>query len=222
MTRQIIAGLLLLAGLAVFLALGTWQVQRLEWKQGVIAEIEAVIGRAPSELPEAPDPEADRYRPVRVAGRFEPGELLVLVSSRDLGAGFRIIAPFVTEDRRRIMIDRGFVPTEARDAPRILGVAEITGNLHWPDDRTSSTPDDDVAGNWWYARDVAKMAGELGAEPVLVIARSSSDPAILPMPVSTEAIPNRHLEYAVTWFLLAATWVVMTGFALWRIRRRTE
>ncbi|GGD43312.1 SURF1 family protein [Sinisalibacter lacisalsi] len=222
MTRQIIAGFLLFAGLAVFIGLGTWQVQRLAWKQGVIAEIEAVIGGAPTAIPDSPDPQADRYRPVRVAGSFEPGELLVLVSSRDLGAGFRVIAPFVTDAGRRIMIDRGFVRTEAREASRSLGAAEIEGNLHWPDDRNSSTPEDDVAGNWWYARDVAKMARELGTEPVLVIARTSPDPTILPMPVSTEAIPNRHLEYAVTWFLLAATWVVMTGFALWRIRRRTQ
>jgi len=221
MTRQILAGLLLLAGLALFVGLGTWQVQRLAWKQGVIAEIEAVIGAAPVALPAAPDPEADRYLPVRATGRFEARELFVLVSSRDLGAGFRIVTPFVTDEERRIMVDRGFVRTEARDAPRRSGAAEVIGNLHWPDDRTGATPENDVAGNWWYARDVEMMAAELGTEPVLLIAREATDPTILPMPVSTEAIPNRHLEYALTWFALAATWVVMTGFALWRIRRRT-
>jgi surfeit locus 1 family protein len=42
------------------------------------------------------------------------------------------------------------------------------------------------------------------------------------MPVTTEGIPNDHLEYAMTWFLFAITWVVMTGFALWRIRRRNQ
>jgi len=222
MARQIIAGLFLLAGLALFLGLGTWQLQRLEWKRGVIAEIEAMIGGAPAALPEAPDPRTQGYLPVRVAGSFEPRELLVLVSSRDHGPGFRVIAPFATDAGRLIMIDRGFIRTEARAAARGSGAAQIEGNLHWPDERTGSTPEDDVAGNWWYARDVAKMAAALGTEPLLVIARSRTDPGILPMPVTTEAIRNRHLEYALTWFALAATWVVMTGFALWRIRRRNH
>jgi len=222
MTRQILAAVLLLAGFVAFVSLGVWQLQRLEWKQGILAEIEAKIGAEPVALPDSPDPEADKYRPVRISGAFEPREVLVLVSSRDLGAGFRAISPFVTDDGRRILVDRGFIPAAARDSQRSFGPAVIEGNLHWPDERGGSTPEDDVAGNWWYARDVDKMAAYLGTEPVLVIARTKTDPGILPMPVSTEGIRNKHLEYAMTWFLFAATWVVMTGFALWRIRRRTE
>jgi len=222
MTRQILAAFLLLAGFAVFVSLGIWQLQRLEWKEGIIAEIEAQIGAPPVALPAQPSPETDKYRPVRVAGTFEAGELLVLVSSRDQGAGFRAISPFVTEAGRRILIDRGFLRTELRDSPRGFGAAEIEGNLHWPDERSGSTPEDDIDGNWWYARDVGKMADTLGTEPALVIARTRTDPGITPMPVDTSAIRNRHFEYAMTWFLFAGTWVVMTGFALWRIRRRTE
>lgn len=220
MARQILAAVLLLSGFAVFVGLGVWQLQRLEWKEGILARIEAQIGAEPVALPTVPDPETDTYRPVIVSGRFEAGELLVLVSSRDWGPGFRVIAPFVTEDGRRIMVDRGFVPTDQRAGARSHGAAEIAGNLHWPDERSGSTPEDDVAGNWWYARDVSKMADRLGTEPVLVIARSVTDPGILPLPVTTEGVRNKHFEYAMTWFLFAATWVVMTGFALWRIRRR--
>jgi surfeit locus 1 family protein len=221
MARQIIAALLLLAGFAVFVSLGVWQLDRLDWKERIISQIAAQIAAAPVPLPQSPDPQADKYRPVTVSGRFDAGELLVLVSSRDWGPGFRVIAPFVTLDGRRIMVDRGFVPTQARTAERSVGTAEITGNLHWPDERTGSTPDDDLAGNWWYARDVGKMADALATEPVLVVAANQTDPAIAPLPVRTDGIRNRHLEYAMTWFLFAATWVVMTGFALWRIRRRT-
>ncbi len=221
MPRQILAALLLFAGLAVFVSLGVWQLQRLDWKQGILAEIEAQIGADPVPLPDRPDADADKYRPVRISGAFAPGELLVLVSSRDQGAGFRAISPFVTDDGRRILVDRGFLRSEMRSTPRSLGPAEIVGNLHWPDERSGSTPDDDLAGNWWYARDVGKMAAHLGTEPVLVIARTATDPGILPLPVDASQIRNKHFEYAMTWFLFAATWVVMTGFALWRIRRRT-
>lgn len=222
MFRQFLTAILFLAVLGGFLGLGLWQLNRLEWKQGILAEIEEKIGAEPGALPEAPDREADRYRPVTVTGHFEDGELDVLVSTRDFGPGFRIIAPFVTEDGRRILVDRGYVRSEMRDAPRGFGTAEITGNLHWPDERSGSTPDDDPEGNWWYARDVEKMAAYLGTEPILLIASSPTDPGILPLPVTTEGIRNKHFEYAMTWFLFAAVWVVMTAAALWRIRRRNS
>lgn len=222
MIKQIITTVLLVLGLASFVGLGVWQLQRLDWKQGVLAEIEAQIAGEAVPLPAEPDPEADRYQPVEISGAMGEGELHVLVSSRDYGAGFRIIAPFTTGDGRRIMVDRGFVLNEAKDAARTTGEMRLEGNLHWPDERDSYTPEDDPEGNWWYARDVEKMARALGTDPVLVIARTRTDPQVRPMPVTTEGIPNDHLEYAMTWFLMAVTWVGMTGFALWRIRRRTH
>lgn len=222
MRRQIVAALLLVAGLVAFVSLGIWQLQRLAWKEAILAEIDARIAEAPVALAARPDRTADRYRAVRVTGAFLPGEILVLVSSRDYGAGFRVISPFVTDAGRRILVDRGFVPASARETPRRDGPATVEGNLHWPDERSGSTPEDDIAGNWWYAREVDKMAAHLGTEPLLLIARSATDPGVLPMPVDSSGIHNRHFEYAMTWFLFAATWVVMTGLALWRIRRRTE
>lgn len=100
---------------------------------------------------------------------------------------------------------------------------EVTGNLHWPDERSDSTPANDPDKNYWYAREVDVMAAALGTEPILIVARSETDPSVSPpLPVTSEGIPNDHLEYAMTWFLLAATWIVMTGFALWRMKRRTN
>ncbi len=221
MVKQIVTIVLFVLGLAGFVSLGVWQLQRLEWKQGVLAEIDAKIGGEAGDLPVHPDPEADKYRPVTLTGTLEPGELHVLVSSRDYGAGFRIIAPFVTTEGRRIMVDRGFVLDRDRDNERLIGPMSLEGNLHGPDERDKFTPEDDPEGNWWFARDVDKMAAALNTEPVLVIARTQTDPTILVMPVTTEGIPNDHFEYAMTWFLFAITWVLMTGFALWRIRRRT-
>ncbi|MGH1368633.1 MAG: SURF1 family protein [Maritimibacter sp.] len=220
MIKRVISVILSLAVLAVFIGLGTWQVQRLAWKQGILAEIEARIADAPVAVPRAPDQTRDAYLPVEAVGEVLPGELHVLVSSRDFGAGFRIIAPLLLSDGRIVLLDRGFVLAANKDQERSLGLVEVTGNLHWPDERNGSTPDDDEAGNWWYARDIAKMADALGADPVLIIARSQTAQGVLPLPITTEAIPNRHLEYAVTWFLMATVWVMMTGFAVWRIRRR--
>ncbi|WP_298497701.1 SURF1 family protein [uncultured Maritimibacter sp.] len=220
MKKQIVTGFLLLAGFAVFVSLGVWQLQRLAWKEGVLAEIEARIGADPVPLPEETDPEADRYLPVTVSGTMEEGELHVLVSHVDYGPGFRIISPFVNEDGRKILIDRGFVPDAKKADPHQTGEMTVTGNLHWPDERDSFTPADDPQANYWYARDVDAMSAALDTDPLLVIARTETDPAILPLPVTSEGIRNKHFEYAMTWFLFAATWVGMTGFALWRIRRR--
>jgi surfeit locus 1 family protein len=209
-----------LIGTAVLIGLGTWQVQRLAWKTGIIATIEARLATDPVGLPPAPDPEADRFRLVRVAGAFQPGELHVYTSAPPRGVGYRVIAPFETADGRRILVDRGFVPIGDKDATRPLGSATIEGALVWPDetDRFTSPPDREK--NIWFARDVALMSAALDTEPVMVAAASASGPgAPMPLPVTVNIV-NNHLEYAVTWFGLATVWAVMTGFWLWRINRR--
>lgn len=211
-----------IAGLAILVSLGNWQLRRLAWKQGILTEIETRIADAPVALPADPQPQRDRYLSVRVSGTMEPEELDVLVSTRDLGAGYRIISPFVTEDGRRIMVDRGFVPTVAKDAPRAGGAMQVTGNLHWPDEVDSFTPEPDAKANIWFARDVPLLAETLGTEPVLLIARSRTDPNMTPLPVDTAGIPNDHLQYAVTWYGLALVWAAMTLYFLWRTRARSR
>lgn len=212
-----------IAGAAVLIALGVWQVQRLQWKEALLADIEARIAAEPVALPADPDPEADRYLPVRAEGVIGAEELHVLVSTKTEGAGFRIVAPFETGGGRRLLLDRGFVPDEAKGAERRTGRATVTGNLHWPDDRGSATPENDPGDNYWFARDLEQMAGVLETEPLLLVVRAEDPPApgIMPLPVDASGIPNDHLEYAVTWFGLAAVWVAMSGYLLWRTARRT-
>nr|WP_170613244.1 SURF1 family protein [uncultured Ruegeria sp.] len=210
-----------LAGLGVLVSLGVWQVQRLAWKQGILAEIESRISAEPVALPPQVSEDADKYLPVTVSGEMEPGEIHVLVSVKQVGAGYRIIQSFSTADRT-ILVDRGFVRTTAKQAERSTGPMEITGNLHWPDEIDSYTPDPDIDDNIWFARDVPNLAAALGAEPVLLIARTKTDPNVTPLPVDAAGIPNDHLQYAITWFGLALVWAAMTGYFLWRSRANTE
>lgn len=213
-----------LIGTAILVWLGTWQLDRLDWKRGILTEIESRIGGDPAPLPVIGDPGTDRYQPVRLTGTVEADELYVLVSQKRIGAGYRVISPFVTDDGRRILLDRGFIRVEDRDTARQAGEKEITGNLHWPDDRTSATPDNDIAGNTWFARDIGPMSNALDTEPLLVIARNMSppDPGITPLPVDTSGIPNDHLQYAITWFSLAAVWLIGTIALVWRLRQTKE
>ncbi|WP_050603197.1 SURF1 family protein [Ruegeria sp. 6PALISEP08] len=210
-----------LAGLGVLLWLGIWQMQRLAWKQNVLSEIERRISADPVALPPQVSVGADKYLPVTVSGELEPGEIHVLVSVKHVGAGYRIIQSFSTRDRT-ILVDRGYIPTTAKQADRLTGPMEITGNLHWPDEIDSYTPEADIEANIWFARDVPNLAAALGAEPVLLIARSETDPNVTPLPVDTVGIPNDHLQYAITWFGLALVWAAMTGYFLWRSRANSE
>ena len=222
MRRLIFPLILGLGGAAILVALGFWQLQRLDWKQGQIAAIEARIAAPPLPLPEAPTEATDEYRPVRLTGRPTGQELHVLVSGTAAGTGYRVISRVETAAGRRIMVDQGLLPLEAKAAPPATAMAEMTGTLLWPDDRTSSTPEPDRAANIWFARDVAAMAEALGTEPLLVVLGRAepADPRLTPLPVSGANIRNEHLGYAITWFGLALAWLGMTALLIRRITRR--
>ena len=221
MFKRMIAPLVIgIGGIAILLSLGIWQVQRLAWKERVLAQIEARIAAPAGPLPAAgtkPTP----YQPVQVTGDIEGPELHVLVSRKTIGAGYRIISALRLGDGRRILLDRGFVVDEDKDVirPAQQGIT-VSGNLHVPDDRSSSTPANDPDANIWFARDLPQMADALRTEPLLLIARSDTGQGVEPLPVSTEGIPNDHLEYAITWFSLALVWLGMTLYQLWRIRAK--
>lgn len=218
MTRLIFPMLMGVVGLAVLLGLGSWQVQRLNWKQAAIAAIDARIADSPVPVPDRPDPTIDKYLPVQATGTLTGQELNIL-TSRDVGPGYRVISVLETGGRR-VMVDLGFVEIEARDAPRTAAAITIRGNLHWPDEADGWTPAPD--GDLWFARDVPAMAAALGTEPVLIVAAevSAADLGVTPLPIDSDDIPNDHLGYAITWFGLALIWGIMSGFFIFRTGRR--
>lgn len=211
-----------LTGAGILVALGVWQMQRLAWKQSVLTEIETRITADPVALPVLVDPVRDKYLPVQITGTILPEEVHVLVSVKQVGPGYRVVAPFETSDGRRILLDRGFVPTSEKALARTVGAATVTGNLHWPQETDSYTPEPDKAGNIWFARDVPAMASTLNTDSVLLVAKSQTDPTVTPLPVDTISIPNDHLQYAITWFSLALIWAAMTTYFLWRTRANAE
>ncbi|WP_428547781.1 SURF1 family protein [Profundibacter sp.] len=225
MKKPILVPLLFgLVGAAILVSLGIWQLQRLQWKTAMLAEIDRVIAAEPVPLPDMPNEVADQFLPVDVQGVITQDEIHVLASTKDMGPGYRIISVFETDGGRRIMLDRGFVAVPAKDAPRPAIRARIIGNLLWPDEGGAAIPDPEIDKNIWFARDVAAMATVLNTEPVLLVQRLSSEkkPVTTPFPVTSAGIPNRHLEYVVTWFGLALVWLGMTAYLIWRIRRRNE
>lgn len=224
MSRVLFLIIIGLGGAAILVSLGVWQMQRLAWKQAVIADIDTRILAAPVELPVLPDPDTDAYLPVTLTGRFVGETSRVLVSQKEIGAGYRLITALDSE-AGRVLVDRGFISVNAPNAVTPDGPINVIGNLQWPQETDSFTPDPDLTNNIWFARDVIALSQALGTRAIMIVARevTGDDPAVAPFPVDTSRIPNDHLQYAITWFSLAAIWLAMSLLFLRRRRgQRSE
>lgn len=222
MLRYLFPALLGVVGCAILIGLGIWQLQRLGWKEEMLAEIQSQIEAPAVELPQDPDISM-KYMPVTVSGTTTGEEIDILSHTKDQGGGYQIVSGFITDDGRKIMLDRGYVPQEAHHVKRGPVRLSVRGNLHWPDEKGSATPEPNMQENVWFARDVPAMAKILKTDPVLVVASSVEGDAqgVEPIPVAIQGIPNNHLSYAAQWFMLAAVWAGMTVALIWRIRQRT-
>lgn len=219
--RIVLPALVGVVGVAILLALGFWQVQRLEWKQGLIADIQARLAADPVPVPAPPDPARDRLLRVEATGQIGAEELHVLSSLAPWGAGYRVVSPMTLADGRTILVDLGFVPQDMKAPASRPEPApgdgesspdQVTGLLLWPSETDSFTPEPELDRNIWFARDVERMAAALRTERVLLVAETyPGNEWPRPAPPGTD-LPNRHLEYAVTWFGLAAVWAGMTVF----------
>lgn len=207
-------------GTAILLSLGIWQLQRLAWKQEVLRAIESKILAPAVKIPQTVLPDAHSLLPVRAEGRYKGDTVRVLVSQKIYGAGYRLITAFELVDGRTIMLDRGFTSVRLEMPSTPEGRGQVIGNLQWPQEIDSFTPENDLATNIWFARDVARLAEHLKAEPVLLVLRDSSfeTEAATPLPKMTANIPNDHMNYAITWFSLALIWLGMSGYFLYRSR----
>lgn len=215
--------------LAVLIGLGSWQLQRLGWKTDLIAKMTARIEASAVPLPadvSAATIDDLEFTQVRVTGRFRHAdEMVVLARPRKGEAGSRVVTPMETEDGRWILIDRGWIPIGAEDPARrsggqITGSTSVEGLLRAPPQTNLFTPNNRPEENVWYWIDPAAMAERAGfaPQPFFVEAGPAPNPGGLPVggrPVLD--IPNNHLQYAITWFGLAAGLL-----AVYVIYRRSE
>jgi surfeit locus 1 family protein len=236
--RSLIApGLATLVALAILLSLGTWQMQRLDWKLALIAQVEARARALPQPLPPVTDwprlnPAADEFRAMSAALRFVPGaEVGVYGNETDPATGLARpgtwrFALAETADGGRLLVNRGFVPDARRAmaAPAPSGIAELDGVLRFPQGRTWVDGADDPARDLFYVRDPAEIARAKGWGPVApfyLVQVAPPSPGGLPaVGLPRIDLRNNHLGYAITWYGLAATLVgVFAAFAAGRLRR---
>lgn len=226
MTRRMILPLIFgLGGLAVLLSLAFWQVQRMGWKQTMLAEIEARIAADPVTIPADPDRPRDNRLSVAADVMIEGPEAHVLTSRKFTGPGYLVQVPARLSDGRRVILDMGFIPEAQKDEARPAGPYRIVGNMLWPNEVDGFTPDPNTEKNIWFARDADKLAQAFGIasdDPYIIAVRQVVEGDYGTEPVAIGAdIPNDHREYAITWFSLALCWLGMTAYLLWRIRQKT-
>ena len=218
-------------GFLLLLGLGFWQIERLGWKEALIAQRNEALGASPVAPPEnLEDARALEFHPVHVSGRFLNGdEMPVAAISRRGEAGFHVVTPFRLENGEILLIDRGFVPVrlkspESRKAGLIEGEATVTGLLRVPSLPGPFVPANDLARNTWFTVDIPAMAKARGIEnalPFYLDADAAPVPGGYPVGAQTETdLPNSHLQYAITWFALAAGLVGV--YILFVIRRLRE
>jgi len=227
------------AALAVLLGLGTWQVERRAWKEALIGEITQRLAAAPGELPPPAswpglEPAAADFR--RVSFRAEllhDREAFIYTSGSALrsdasGIGYWVFTPARLLGGELVLLNRGFVPEARRDpaaraAGNLSGPVEIIGAIRAPERPGWFTPGDQPAKNLWFARDPAAIAQAKGLGPVApfyVEQEAPVPPGGLPHPAKLQLnVPNNHLQYAITWYGLAAVLVAVFGAFCWSQRR---
>ena len=226
MTRRMITPLIFgLGGLAILISLGVWQIQRLHWKEGLLAEIHARIAADPVAVPASPDRARDNRLSVTAEVTLDGREAHVLTSRKFAGPGYLVIVPARLADGRQVMLDMGFIPEAEKNAARPAGRMRIVGNMLWPEEVDSFTPDPNFEKNIWFARDAGKLAQAFGIaqpDPYIIVVRQVVQGGYHTEPVAIGVdVPNDHLNYAITWFSLAFCWLGMTAYLLWRIRQKT-
>jgi surfeit locus 1 family protein len=223
-------------GIAVLIALGTWQLFRLAEKQAQLAEIAERTKAPPLSLTEVlarrgkgADIEFDA---VKVKGMFDHAFERHKLASFEGSPGWQIITPFKSDEGIVVLVDRGVVPANLKDAAKrnespasveLSAVVRTHGR-----ERGFFDPDNDADGNLWHWWDVPAMLSSIAIAPDMQVAPfimqelPGSDPNRFPRAASPEAqLRNNHLQYAITWFSFAATLLVFAGLFIRKQRKTT-
>lgn len=230
---------------AMLMALGTWQMQRKAWKEGLLAQIAERTHAPPVPLAhvlsnmsatfETPyDPE---YMHVSVNGRFHyDKEQFLWAPDPDAGPGYHVYTPLEIAPNRVVWVNRGFVPMdkkapETRMAGQVAGDVTVVGVVRQPisdRDKGTFTPDNEPKHQMYYWKSLTEMhdaafaRASMEKAPVFIDADAEpANPGGLPKGgVTLVDLPNRHLEYAITWYGLAATLLaIYAAFVVTRVRR---
>ena len=210
-------------GLMLLLYLGVWQMKRLAWKEALLENISYNLSSEPSILPTELKKSEHNYKMVEVEGFLEPRAIFILTPVKGSGAGFRVISPLKLQDGNKILIDRGVIKEQDTDRLETLGQQNsIIGYLFWPNETDYFTPDPNLKRNIWFSRDLEKMASFLETQQILVVATEKRLDPSLKMQDPISDIPNNHLQYAITWFMMSILWFGMSAYFVYKMIKKKE
>lgn len=204
--------------LALSLTLGVWQMERREWKRDILDRLTANQAAAPMSLDELlrGDPLRHEYGRVKVAGSFQHDtEFHLAARSLKNSVGLQLVTPLKADDGRIVLFDRGWIPSDKKEPAKraegqVAGRVELTGLVRRNQERRQFAPENAPDKNVWFHVDVPLMRRLAGAPPdpkldaFFLDADAAPNPGGVPIGGQTRLdIPNDHLQYAITWFLLA-------------------
>ncbi len=233
--KRFFAVALILGAFVTLLGLGTWQMQRLAWKEGLIAEAETRPTLPAAPLLELVSQGTDdlAYRRALLVGQFvgEPVRVFTTLSDPNgpyEGPGYWLMQPFDLEaDNTTVFVNRGFIPFDltpdavVRQAPS--GTVQFEGLVRPDDPPDYFTPDPDLEDGLLYRRSVEQLMLTSGVSVALPITVDMPSRAVGGLPQAGETkftFSNRHFEYMLTWYGLAAVLLAVVGTVMVRRRRR--
>lgn len=218
-------------GVLILLGLGSWQVQRLIWKNEANEFRTAQAQAEPMPLPLEVDIDALAFRPVWVEGRFlHAQEMFLAARSHKSQTGYQVITPFETADGRAVLINRGWIPLDRKEPStraegQVEGVVRIEG-LIVPGGRPGwFTPDNRPDENFWFWVDLDSLAAHAGIPPqrYLIDAGPAPNPGGLPIGGQTRVeLRNEHFQYIVIWYALAVGLATIYVLFMRGERRRAQ
>ena len=186
----------------VFVALGSWQIVRLNWKNNLILEIENSLKNPPVELTNS---NVENYLKIKTSGSIDLEKQIYLYNLNDTGTpGFEVINPILINDTN-YLINRGWIPFEKKNSKEInvFDENDIIGTLKLQGRKNIFKPDNDLEENYWFSlnrEDILKFTGKEFSKYIIYLNGNYQ----VPKPKKITAnISNNHQKYALTWFSLA-------------------
>ena len=186
----------------VFIGLGTWQIIRLNWKNNLILEIENSLKNPPVELAQS---KKENFLKIKTSGSIDFDKQIYLYNLNESGTpGFEVINPITIGDEN-FLINRGWIPFEKKGTQEInvFDQKNITGTLKLQGRKNIFKPDNDLNENYWFSlnrEDILKFTGKNFSKYIIYLDGNYQFPR--PKKI-TANISNNHQKYAITWFSLA-------------------
>jgi len=209
---KLVPSIATLLGLAILLTLSGWQIHRLKWKENLISErINRFEGES-SDLKNFKIPSNNEFRKVRINGKFlNDKEMFMPALSKNGNNGFHILVPFSDEKDNLFIFDTGWVPSQKKNQPMRINNLDNSFSIkeaviRLPGRKGKYQPDNEPNNNFWFFVDTAEMSKFTGLnfEKSFYLEAVNNGPNGFPLGSQTRIyIRNNHLQYAITWFLIA-------------------